>query len=98
MVSARRPRPKQAWLYHLAHCAHARHHCPIVDTRRGVVRARNVPGDKAKHIARTHDTIVQSWIRGEVEIIHRPEWNHWEGLRPYSMGAGITNGSTLGDG
>jgi hypothetical protein len=57
--------------------------------------ARAAPGQNRLgfiiwHIARTQDTIVQSWIRGEVEIVHRPEWNHWEGLRPYGMGAGIT--------
>lgn len=41
------------------------------------------------HIARTQDTVVQTWIRTVPEVLHRPEWAHWEELRPLGMGAGI---------
>jgi hypothetical protein len=57
--------------------------------------ARMTPGQNRLgfivwHIPRTQDTIVQSWIRGTAEVAHGSNWMHWQNLRPYGMGTGIT--------
>src|SRR4051812_17128692 len=43
------------------------------------------------HIPRFQDNIVQTWIRGETEIFHRPEWTHLQSLRPFGVGTGISD-------
>lgn len=42
------------------------------------------------HMPRTHDNIVQLWMRGGTELFYRPEWAHWHPLKPYGIGTGVT--------
>ena len=51
---------------------------------------QNLPGYTAWHLPRTQDNFIQTWIRGIPEVAHAERWNHWQGLKQFGIGAGIT--------
>ena len=51
---------------------------------------QNMIGYAVWHIPRTQDNFLQTWIRGQAEIIHRDRWSHWRQLKPLGIGVGIT--------
>jgi hypothetical protein len=57
--------------------------------------ARSAPGQNTIgytvwHIPRTQDNFLQTWIRGQAEVVHGDRWAHWGHLRPLGVGIGIT--------
>ena len=57
--------------------------------------SRPAPGSNrvaftAWHLPRTQDHFIQLWIRGESEVIYGERWLHWQHLRRYGSGIGIT--------
>jgi DinB family protein len=51
---------------------------------------QNTLGYTVWHIPRTQDNFLQTWIRGQAEVVHRDRWAHWGPLRPLGVGIGIT--------
>ena len=42
------------------------------------------------HMPRIQDNMLQVWIRDQAEIAHSDRWTHWQPLRPFGIGVGIT--------
>jgi hypothetical protein len=43
---------------------------------------QNTIGYTVWHIPRTKDNFLQTWIRGQAEIVQSNHWAHWQHLRP----------------
>lgn len=52
--------------------------------------SQNMIGYTVWHMPRTQDNFLQTWIRGQAEIIQGERWAHWHHLKPLSAGIGIT--------
>jgi hypothetical protein len=53
---------------------------------------QNMLGYTVWHIPRTQDAHVQTWIRGIPEVAHGDRWAHWQPLRRFGNGVGISLG------
>lgn len=51
---------------------------------------QNLLGFTAWHLPRTQDMFVQTWVRGEAEVVHSERWNNWQSLKRLGIGAGIS--------
>ena len=51
---------------------------------------QNMLGFTVWHLPRTQDSFVQTWIRGLGEVAHTDRWNHWQSLKRFGIGAGIS--------
>jgi len=51
---------------------------------------QNTIGYTLWHIPRTQDNFLQTWIRGQAEVVRGDRWAHWHPLRPLGVGIGIT--------
>jgi hypothetical protein len=51
---------------------------------------QNKIGYSVWHLPRTQDNFLQTWIRGQAEIVRSDRWAHWQRLKPLGIGVGIT--------
>lgn len=51
---------------------------------------QNMIGYTVWHIPRTQDNFLQTWVRGQTEIVQGDRWAHWRHLKPLGSGIGIT--------
>lgn len=51
---------------------------------------QNTIGYTVWHMPRTQDNFLQTWIRGQAEVVHSDRWAHWGNLKPLGVGIGIT--------
>ena len=51
---------------------------------------QNTVGYTVWHIPRTQDHFLQTWIRGEAEVVTKGQWSHWANLKAAGIGVGIT--------
>ena len=51
---------------------------------------QNSLGYSVWHIPRTQDHFLNTWIRGQAEVMTNERWKHWASLKPLGIGVGIT--------
>lgn len=51
---------------------------------------QNMLGYTVWHMPRTQDNFLQTWIRGQAEVVCSDRWAQWRHLKPLGIGVGIT--------